>query len=103
MTEPTTGRKPARPALASRILAVGASAAATIGLVGAMVARAPTPAPKGTAVASTAPAPLHIVVVIKRPRVASPTVVSRSTVSARSPRIVRRYVTVAPVTTTHAS
>lgn len=94
MTEaaPRTPRTRAsgHPALASRILAVGVSAAATMGLVVAMASRAPVEAGSGTDAATVARRPVKIVVVVRRstPR---PTV-RRAERARRAPRIVRRTV-----------
>lgn len=91
MTESAPRRRaPAHPALASRILALGASIAAMLGLIGAMASRAPVEEGIAAPTPSVRPRPVRIVVVVRR-STPSPQV-RRATSARRAPRIVRRYV-----------
>jgi hypothetical protein len=95
-------RRPSRPALATRIVAAGASVAATIGLVGVMASGASTAGAEAPAVEP--PAPQRVVVVVKK---VAPRVTRARSATAR-PRIVRRYVrtngaAARPATTTKGS
>lgn len=101
MTEEPRPRKVRPPALASRILAIGASTAAAIGLVGAMAARQPAPPASAEPAGSQSPRPIRVVVRLHH-RAASTTVRKPSTVT-QAPRIVRRYVAARKTTSTRGS
>jgi hypothetical protein len=102
MTTMTTEQAPERkrkgpPALASRILAIGVSAATTLGLVGAMAAGATDPAGSEPPVANVPSGPTKIVVVYRAGSAPA------SAVRVAPPAVAKRPAPARAVTTSRAS